>query len=143
MKYRVQRGTKEGALAPEGWREIEAKDMQAAAVAHLQANPPPSIAEYPVMVYVSDGKLLHPNGTPMCVHGFLFQLNAAAARGREEHIAHLSAKLRERGIPHSPAQYDSAGNCLTCGECGRCPGVHTFEEIQNAARTEAQKGNTP
>jgi hypothetical protein len=75
MKYRVQRGTKEGALAPEGWREIEAKDMQAAAVAHLQANPPPSIAEYPVMVYVSDGKLLHPNGAPMCVHGYLFQLD--------------------------------------------------------------------
>jgi hypothetical protein len=55
--------------------------------------------------------------------------------------ADVSAELRRRGIPHSPAQYDSAGNCLTCGEAGRCPGVHTFEEIQAASR--AQKGNTP
>lgn len=49
-------------------------------------------------------------------------------------IAAISVELRRQGIPHSPAQYDEAGNCLTCGECGRCPGVHTFEEIQQAAR---------
>ena len=52
--------------------------------------------------------------------------------------ADVSAELRRRGIPHSPAQYDAGGNCLTCGEGGRCPGVHTFEEIQEANR--AQKG---
>jgi len=56
--------------------------------------------------------------------------------------ADVSAELRRRGIPHSPAQYDSAGNCLTCGQrFSACPGVHTFEEIQAASR--AQKGNTP
>lgn len=22
------------------------------------------------------------------------------------------------------AVYDKDGNCITCGECGRCPGVH-------------------
>ena len=53
----------------------------------------------------------------------------------------IAARLRKLGIPNSPAQYDEAGNCLTCGECGRCPGVHTFEEILEAAR--AEKGNTP
>ena len=56
--------------------------------------------------------------------------------------ADVSAELRRRGIPHSPAQYDAGGNCLTCGEGGRCPGVHTFEEIQKAARAAcaAMKG---
>ena len=49
-------------------------------------------------------------------------------------IRKLSAALRARGIPHSPAQYDEAGKCLTCGESERCPGVHTFEEIQAAGR---------
>jgi len=52
------------------------------------------------------------------------------------YTAAISVELRRQGIPHSPAQYDEAGNCLTCGECGRCPGVHTFEEIQQAARKE-------
>jgi len=56
----------------------------------------------------------------------------------EDMTRDVSAELRRRGIPHSPAQYDAGGNCLTCGEGGRCPGVHTFEEIQRADR--AQKG---
>ena len=134
---KVQPGTRfivqSSEVTPEGWKEIDAPTMKEAAIIHLRASKP-ALADYPIMVYVSDGKLLHPNGAPMCVHGFLFKLNASAARTREEYIAHLSAKLRERGIPHSPAQYDSAGNCLTCGEADRCPGVHTFEEIQAAAR---------
>ena len=124
---KVQPGTRfivqSSEVTPEGWKEIDAPTMKEAAIIHLRASKP-ALADYPIMVYVSDGKLLHPNGAPVCVHGFLFKLN----------IAHLSAKLRERGIPHSPAQYDSAGNCLTCGEADRCPGVHTFEEIQAAAR---------
>ena len=75
MKYKVQRAKKGGFLPPKGWTEIEAENMVAAAVACLQANPPPSVAEYPLMVYVADGKHLHPNGAPMCVHGYLFQLD--------------------------------------------------------------------
>lgn len=75
MKYRVQTGKPTLAeLNPEGWTEIEAENMEAAAVAHLQAGKQ-TLADYPIMVYVSDGKLLHPNGAPMCVHGYLFQLN--------------------------------------------------------------------
>lgn len=75
----------------------------------------------------------------------LIQARYAAGLGAypssKAHTAAVSAELRRRGIPHSPAQYDAGGNCLTCGEAGRCPGVHTFEEIQEANR--AQKGNTP
>ena len=162
MKYRVQSGKPTlTELTPDGWADVEAADMRAAAVAHLQAGKQ-TLADYPIMVYVSDGKLLHPNGTPMCVHGYLFQLDieempaptaddikhelkdARYADGRnawdsaEAMTADVSAELRRRGIPHAPAQYDAGGNCLTCGECGRCPGVHTFEEIQRADR--AQKG---
>ena len=50
----------------------------------------------------------------------------------------ISAALRRRGIPHAPAQYDGKGVCLTCGDSGRCPGVHTFEEIQEAARRQKE-----
>ncbi len=74
MKYKVQRAKKGGFLPPEGWTEIEAENMEAAAVAYLQANPPPTVADYPIMVYVTDGKHLHPNGGPEECHGYLFQL---------------------------------------------------------------------
>jgi hypothetical protein len=67
---------------PEGWKEIEATTMKEAAIIHLRASKP-ALADYPIMVYVSDGKHLHHNGAPMCVHGFLFQLNSAVARTRE------------------------------------------------------------
>ena len=35
----------------------------------------PTVEDCPLMVYVTDGKLLHPNGAPMCAHGYLFQLD--------------------------------------------------------------------
>lgn len=50
--------------------------------------------------------------------------------------AALSALLREKGVPHSPAQRDRRGVCLTCGCSVLCPGVHTFEEIQDANRLQ-------
>jgi hypothetical protein len=28
-----------------------------------------------------------------------------------------------------PAKYDDGGNCLYCGESGRCPGYHTRQEV--------------
>lgn len=65
--------------------------------------------------------------------------NAVLHDSAEDMTRDISAELRRRGIPHAPAQYDADGNCLTCGEGGRCPGVHTFEEIQRADR--AQKGS--
>ena len=27
------------------------------------------------------------------------------------------------------AEYDAAGNCIYCGECGRCPGYHAVKSI--------------
>jgi hypothetical protein len=48
--------------------------------------------------------------------------------------AALSVRLRVLGIPHSFAHRDVSGRCLICGERSGCPGVHTFEEIQEAAR---------
>ena len=72
---------------------------------------------------------------------YRYLIGLGAHPSHEEQIAAVSSVLRKMGIPHSPAQYDAAGNCLTCGEAGRCPGVHTFEEIQ--AANHLQKGNTP
>jgi hypothetical protein len=48
--------------------------------------------------------------------------------------AALSAAMRAEGVPHSEAQRDSAGKCLTCGLTCLCPGVHTLEEIREAGR---------
>lgn len=31
---------------------------------------------------------------------------------------------RQYGAPPVKAVYDLAGNCMHCGECGRCPGWH-------------------
>jgi len=55
----------------------------------------------------------------------------------EKEARAVSDELRRLGIPHSPAQYDGTGTCLTCGKRREhCPGVHTFEEIQEAARAQ-------
>lgn len=32
--------------------------------------------------------------------------------------------LKAWGYQVAQARHDNAGDCLTCGECGRCPGVH-------------------
>lgn len=40
------------------------------------------------------------------------------------------------GIGFGRALYDDAGNCRFCGEAGRCPGIHTLEEI--CAKREQQ-----
>ncbi len=29
------------------------------------------------------------------------------------------------------AEYDEAGNCIFCGEAGRCPGWHTVDEADH------------
>ena len=50
----------------------------------------------------------------------------------------LGAAMRAQGVPYAPAEKDADGVCLTCHKKVLCPGVHTFEEIQEAAR--AAKG---
>ena len=57
-----------------GWVDVEAPSMIEAAGIYLQTINP-TVGDYPLMVYVSDGKLLYPNGAPMCVHGYVFQLD--------------------------------------------------------------------
>lgn len=55
----------------------------------------------------------------------------------------LSEALRNDGVPHATAKFDNKV-CLTCG-CGLdngCPGVHTFEEIQEANRAEVISAGT-
>ena len=72
---------------------------------------------------------------------YRYVLGLGAHESCEARKKAVSDVLRRMGIPHSPAQYeyDAGGNCPTCGLAGeRCPGVHTFEEIQRADR--AQKG---
>ncbi len=56
--------------------------------------------------------------------------------------AALRAKLRRNGVPYGNATYDDAGDCRVCGEAGRCPGVHTLDEIQ-AHRNLVEKEGTP
>lgn len=73
---------------------------------------------------------------------YRYVLGLGAHESCEARTKAVSDVLRRMGIPHSPAQYDKAGNCLTCGECGRCPGVHTFEEIQKAARVASRDRTT-
>lgn len=54
-------------------------------------------------------------------------------------IVAIAGYLKRRGIPYAEAHYE-AGICLTCGrEVYVCPGVHTFEEIQEAGRAQAKE----
>ena len=57
--------------------------------------------------------------------------------------AALSCALRSMNIPHAPAKSGGGrGICLTCGlAADRCPGLHTFEEIQAAARAARSEEN--
>jgi len=162
MKHLVQIIQPDGSLPPDGWKESEGSSPIEAAVAHLR-QVKPEFDAYPLNVCVSIGDDRHPNGAPFHVLRLrceaerpaatrpahtsptaddikheLRQARYADGRGAwdsmDAMVADVSAELRRRGIPHSPAHYDTGGNCLTCGESGRCPGVHTFEEIQAANR---------
>jgi len=71
-------------------------------------------------------------------YGNLIPAQELSQMQRADIAERISAELRKAGVPHSPAKYDEAGNCLTCGCSWACPGVHTFEEIQEAARKESE-----
>jgi hypothetical protein len=60
-------------------------------------------------------------------------------KSMDDDRAAVRAELRARGIPYAEAKRDAKGFCLTCGKGFLCPGVHTFEEIQEAARAEKEK----
>ncbi len=54
----------------------------------------------------------------------------------ESRAAFLTANFRalasETGQQPHAAIEDHAGNCLVCGEAGRCPGWHLAEEFERA-----------
>ena len=41
---------------------------------------------------------------------------------------HVRRQLIKKGITAVKATYDTAGYCIACGECGRCPGWHPPED---------------
>jgi hypothetical protein len=43
---------------------------------------------------------------------------------RRAHNAATRAEFRRAGIVPVRAEYDTGGNCLVCGESGRCSGWH-------------------
>lgn len=45
-------------------------------------------------------------------------------RSQKAYTAHVRRLLKGNGFPVVSARYDLQGNCLLCGESGRCPGVH-------------------
>lgn len=67
---------------------------------------------------------------------YAHELDPSAFDTMEQFKAGISKAMRDKGVPHSPAQYDETGRCLTCGQSALCPGVHTFEEIQEASRLQ-------
>lgn len=58
-------------------------------------------------------------------HNRPFDSSAALLRAVKREFA-------KQGIPAHRAQYDRNGDCMVCGECGRCPGYHTPAEVQQA-----------
>lgn len=57
---------------------------------------------------------------PARVHGYT----------RSQFVHALRSLLRKNGVSYGNAIYDEAGNCKVCDECGRCPGVHTLDELK-------------
>jgi hypothetical protein len=56
-----------------------------------------------------------------------FPSRAAFVRYNERAIAALHLP----GVASIKSMEDSAGNCLICGEAGRCPGVHAVRKVKN------------
>ena len=47
---------------------------------------------------------------------------------RKAHAAAVRRALSVAGLRPRKVTYDAGGNCLTCGEAGRCPGYHATAE---------------
>jgi hypothetical protein len=63
-------------------------------------------------------------------HGFIRNSVAAHIKTRFQYLADQRKKIAGMGLTPVKATYDRAGNCVFCGEAGRCPGWHTVEEIK-------------
>lgn len=53
-------------------------------------------------------------------------------RTRKQFQNQLRTLLRKDGVNFVNAIYAHDGDCITCGECGRCPGIHLVSEIKKA-----------
>jgi hypothetical protein len=63
---------------------------------------------------------------------------------QEAYIARNYHALKRKGYAPIKASYDDGGNCLICGEAGRCPGWHIPEEASLSDEfTTRQMPNTP
>jgi len=58
------------------------------------------------------------------------RLPAKPCGSRDEFHRRVHRAIREAGHKPVRAEYDQAGNCITCGEAGRCPGWHTADELR-------------
>lgn len=53
-----------------------------------------------------------------------FRAIPIAVRTRSSYVKAAHKALTRKGYEATPAAYDPGGNCLECGEAGRCPGWH-------------------
>jgi len=48
------------------------------------------------------------------------------------YYAAIRASIKRQGMQPIRAIDDRAGNCIFCGEAGRCPGYHALEDVRVA-----------
>ena len=51
-------------------------------------------------------------------------------KSRKAHVEQNRRAILNAGCMPIKSIQDEAGNCIFCGECGRCPGYHTLDEVQ-------------
>lgn len=63
-------------------------------------------------------------------HGFIRDSVIANTKNRKTFMAGEKRRISREGKTPIKATYDKAGDCVFCGEAGRCPGWHTANEIK-------------
>lgn len=58
---------------------------------------------------------------------------------RQAMVEALQSAYTRAGWRSELAQYDLSGNCTTCGEAGRCPGVHITVRALPSRRSQVQQ----
>jgi transcription elongation factor Elf1 len=48
---------------------------------------------------------------------------------QKQYYAKVKREINRAGLKPIKAQWDEAGNCVYCGEAGRCPGWHAQNEL--------------
>lgn len=62
---------------------------------------------------------------------------------RQQYFARNRREILKRGLVPVKARWDENGDCLICGEAGRCPGWHTQEELRKSVERNGQGGLFP